>query len=93
MNDVLNSQGYTQAAWLNRIPLGAWVLMVAVGIFGDALFGYNTHRGAKTPLFIALPLVVSAALFILADMDSPRHGVIRVNPQNLQSLSAALAVE
>jgi len=23
MNDVLNSQGYTQAAWLNRIPLAA----------------------------------------------------------------------
>lgn len=24
MNDVLNSQGYTQAAWWNRIPIGAW---------------------------------------------------------------------
>jgi hypothetical protein len=25
MNDVLNSQGYTQAAWWNRIPSSAWV--------------------------------------------------------------------
>jgi hypothetical protein len=24
MNDVLNSQGYTQAAWWNRIPTAAW---------------------------------------------------------------------
>ena len=24
MNDVLNSQGYTQAAWWNRIPTSAW---------------------------------------------------------------------
>ncbi len=24
MNDVLNSAGYTQAAWWNRIPLAAW---------------------------------------------------------------------
>ena len=24
MNDVLNSQGYTQAAWRNRIPTAAW---------------------------------------------------------------------
>ena len=24
MNDVLNSQGYTQAAWWNRIPVSAW---------------------------------------------------------------------
>ncbi len=27
MNDVLNRQGYTQAAWWNRIPTGAWCLM------------------------------------------------------------------
>src|SRR5499427_10616819 len=24
MNDVLNSQGFTQAAWWNRIPIAAW---------------------------------------------------------------------
>src|SRR5262249_44287014 len=24
MNDVLNSQGYTQAAWRNRLPVAAW---------------------------------------------------------------------
>jgi hypothetical protein len=29
MNDVLNSQGYTQAAWWNRIPVAAWGLMSA----------------------------------------------------------------
>src|SRR5512133_2849001 len=29
MNDVLNSEGYTQAAWWNRIPKAAWVLMGA----------------------------------------------------------------
>jgi hypothetical protein len=28
MNDVLNSKGYTQAAWLNRIPIAAWGLML-----------------------------------------------------------------
>jgi hypothetical protein len=32
MNDVLNSQGYTQAAWWNRIPTAAWGLMVAIAI-------------------------------------------------------------
>lgn len=93
MNDVLNSQGYTQAAWWNRIPVGAWVLMIAVGIFGDGLLGYNAHREGKTMLFLALPLIVSAALFVLADMDSPRHGLIRVHPQNLESLAKALGAQ
>ena len=27
MNDVLNSEGYTQAAYWNRIPLEAWALL------------------------------------------------------------------
>ena len=29
MNDVLNSQAYTQAAWWNRIPASAWGLMIS----------------------------------------------------------------
>src|SRR5580693_926359 len=32
MNDVLNSQGYTQAAWWNRIPGSAWGLMIAIAV-------------------------------------------------------------
>ena len=32
MNDVLNSQGYTQAAWWNRIPGSAWGLMGVIAL-------------------------------------------------------------
>src|SRR4029077_19747898 len=32
MNDVINSQGYTQAAFWNRIPIAAWVLMAAFAV-------------------------------------------------------------
>ena len=32
MNDVLNSQGATQAAWSNRIPISAWALMILIAI-------------------------------------------------------------
>jgi hypothetical protein len=91
MNDVLNSQGYTQAAWWNRIPTGAWVLMVAIAICCNFLIGYGTHRGeAKGILFLVIPLVVSISFFLIADIDSPRGGIIRVHPQNLTSLSQSL---
>ena len=39
MNDVLNSQGYTLAAWRNRIPIAAWGLMIAVAICCNLLIG------------------------------------------------------
>ena len=90
MNDVLNSQGYTQAAWWNRIPTGAWILMTTISVFSNVLFGHNAHRESEKFLFLVLPLLVSTAFFLLADLDSPRGGMIRVNPQNLISLSDSL---
>src|SRR5271168_2102894 len=60
MNDVLNSQGYTQAAWWNRIPLAAWILMAAIAICGNMLIGYGSrHADAKGIMFLVIPLVVS----------------------------------
>jgi hypothetical protein len=87
MNDVLNSQGYTQAAWWNRIPTAGWALMGAIAICSNLLLGYTSHRYAsKTKRFFILPLIVSVSFFLIADLDSPRGGVIRVSPQNLMSL-------
>jgi hypothetical protein len=43
MNDILNSQGYTQAAWWNRIPAGAWTLMAAIAICCNLLVGYGCN--------------------------------------------------
>ena len=58
MNDVLNSRGYTQAAWLNRIPIAAWGLMAAIAICCNLLIGYGARRGeAKAVLLLVLPLI------------------------------------
>jgi hypothetical protein len=85
MNDVLNSQGYTQAAWWNRLPVGAWVLLMVVAIAGNFLFGYSERRDRRLRLML-LPLIVSVPLFLIADIDTPRGGVIHVVPQNLIAL-------
>jgi hypothetical protein len=91
MNDVLNSQGYTQAAWWNRIPPAAWGLMAAVAICGNLILGYGARRAAaKSALLLAVPLIVSISFFLIADLDSPRGGTIRVRPQNLMSLAESL---
>ena len=87
MNDVLNSQGYTQAAWWNRIPVGAWCLMSGIAVFSNVLVGYGARK-VRVKLFMMLPLVVAVSFFLIADIDSPRRGVIRVHPQNLESLQA-----
>jgi hypothetical protein len=85
MNDVLNSQGYTQAAWWNRLPLAAWGLMITIAIFCNLLIGYSAHRQGVL-LFMVLPVVLSISFLLIADIDSPRGGLIRVLPRNLEVL-------
>lgn len=92
MNDVLNSQGYTQAAWWNRIPIAAWALMALMAVSSNFLVGYGERR--KGALFLlVLPAIVSIAFLLIADIDSPRGGVIRVLPQNLIALSQSLKAQ
>jgi len=91
MNDVLNSQGYTQAAWWNRIPTAAWIMMVAIALCCDLLFGYSVQdaEGGRV-LFLMLPLVIAIAFFLIAEIDSPNTGVIQVAAENLISLARPL---
>jgi hypothetical protein len=89
MNDVLNSQGYAQAAWWNRIPAAAWILLVTISVFCNLLIGYGVRLKSNF-LFLILPIVLSISLFLIADIDSPRRGVIHVPAQNLETLAESL---
>ena len=88
MNDVINTQGYTQASWWNRIPAGAWGLVLVTAAFCNLLVGYGDHREGRTAH--VLPLVLCITLFFIADIDAPRGGVILVAPQNLEATAASM---
>ena len=91
MNDVLNSQSYAQAAWWNRIPRAAWILMFAIATLSHLLVGYGVQNFTNERVFlVVLPLVMAIAFFLIADIDTPRAGVIRVEPQNLLSLAESM---
>ncbi|WP_454763268.1 bestrophin-like domain [Cupriavidus campinensis] len=93
MNDVLNSEGYTQSAWWNRIPRAAWVLMLLVAVCCNVMVGYGVRKAEAEPMLMAvLPLVVATSFMLIADIDSPRGGLIRVDPHNLLRLAVSLQV-
>jgi hypothetical protein len=88
MNDVLNSQGYTQAAWWNRIPPAAWLLLWLIALSCNVMVGYAARGAtARSLVLIILPVLLAIAFLLIADIDSPRGGIIRVSAQNLLSLS------
>ena len=94
MNDVLNAQGYVQASWWNRIPYAAWSLMTAIAICANLLVGFGARNFKKNVgLFMIFPFVTSISFFLIADIDSPRGGVIRIEPRNLIALQNSLATK
>nr|WP_284504694.1 hypothetical protein [Caballeronia sp. ATUFL_M1_KS5A] len=91
MNDVLNSQDYSEAARINHIPVGVWVLMIAIAMFGCTVQGYGVKGKLRRGfLVIVLPMTMALSLALIADIDSPRGGLIRVQPQNLSRLVLSL---
>jgi hypothetical protein len=89
MNEVLNSQAYTQAAWWMRIPEPGWLLMAMIAFCCCVLMGASAHE-ARTGLLASLPVVLSIAFFLIAEIDSPRRGAVRVRPRNLTRLALSL---
>jgi len=91
MDDVLNSKASTQAAWWNRIPNAARGLMAVIAICCNVLIGYGARSGeARTTLLLVLPFIASISFCLIADIGSPRGGVVRVRAENLVSLSHSL---
>jgi len=91
MNDVINSQGFTQASWRNHIPMPAGVLMAMVGLICNVLVGFGSRSPPmRNPLLLVLPLIIAIAFMLINDMDAPRHGLVVIAPQNLVSLSETL---
>ena len=91
MNDAIDAQGYTQAAWKNRIPVEAWGLMIAMTLCSSMMVGYHVRAArSKFSLLLVLPFTLSISFFLIADIDSPNGGTIRINPENLISLAESL---
>jgi FtsH-binding integral membrane protein len=95
MNEVIDAQGYALAAWQNRIPSGAWILLAVIAIGATFLVGFGSRRPEMEPrLLLVMPLILSISFFLIADIDSPRGGLIRVRATNLEGLAVSLhAVE
>ena len=70
----------------------AWALMVTIGTGCCGLIGYRIRR-TDWLAFLVVPLAVSVCFFLMADLDSPRSGIIRVTPQNLSILSQSLPAQ
>jgi len=88
LNDVFNSTDATAAAWLDRIPIPAWWLLALIALGANMTLGFGARR--FNALLLVVPLAASVSFFLIADIDSPRGGVVEVPPLNLLRLAKSL---
>jgi hypothetical protein len=62
-------------------------MTVAIALCCDLLFGYSVQNAEGGRVLLMLPLVIAIAFYLIAEIDSPNHGLIEVTAQNPISLA------
>ena len=89
MNDILNSEGYTLAAWRNRLPVEVWMLLILIAAGCNFLVGFGAERLSPATHAI-LPVAAALAFLLIADVEGPRNGFVQVEPVNLDDVASAM---
>lgn len=88
LRDLFDLKTKRAAVYDNRIPSSAWMLLLFIGVASNLLVGFSI--GHRWWLLWVLPLVVAGTLMLVADLDSPVTGFIRVEPKALDQLPNAM---
>ena len=73
------------AAEENRIPTAIWLMVVLIAVLASLVTGYSMRRKVLVEM-IVLPLTVAIVMTLVAELDSPRTGAIRVGQQSMERL-------
>lgn len=85
INEVIDSHGRRLATTYDHLPWVVIAMLVAVSLVAIGLTGYagGVARHRKPWLSTIVATTVSAATFIIIDMDRPRAGLIQISQQSL----------
>jgi hypothetical protein len=88
LNDVIDLDATRITAGRNRIPDTIWLALYFVTILSMAAIGYQFGLTGEHswPVSILLALVFTSVLMLIADLDRPQHGWLRVSQQAMVDL-------
>lgn len=89
LNDSIDLSEKRLAALEARVPLAIWVMLGFVSVLTCFLTGYGMRQRFVLVMLIS-PLMISVVLALIADLDSPRSGLIRVQQQSMERLQRDL---
>lgn len=75
------------------IPNTIWIALYAIAFFAFAMMGYHSGLSATRRSFatVAVAITFSAVIWLIADLDSPQEGTLRVSQQAMLDLRDTMA--
>jgi len=91
LNETIDLHEKRVAAFENRVPQPVWLLIISVSLIAAFTRGSTlTTRFWLT--LILLPITIALVIALIADLDAPSRGLIRLNQRALQRLKAEINV-
>jgi hypothetical protein len=94
LNEVIDLHAIRITAGVrNRIPGAIWVVLFAVAVLSLATMGYHggLSRTSRSPAELAVALCFAVVIGLIADLDRPQEGTLRVSQQALIDLRELMA--
>lgn len=82
MNEVIDMYEKRRSAVENRIPRVIWYLIAFIAVLTSTAFGFSAKKRRWFSL-LAVPLAFAALAALIADLDSPRSGFIKVSQASM----------
>jgi len=93
LNEVIDLHSKRLALGVrNRIPSPIWVALYFMVVLGTAAMGYHAGLAdsGRSLAIIALVLAFSAVMTLIADLDRPHTGLLRVSQQTMLDLQTTM---
>jgi hypothetical protein len=93
LNETIDLDAMRLHALREHVPGAVWLLVLAVAICGCWTSSYGAgSTGARSGFTnVALPIVIAVVITLVADLDRPRSGLIRISQQPMLDLQASFA--
>lgn len=92
LNETIDLHEKRVAAFENRIPAPIWILILSISLI--AVFTRGTTFTSRFWLtLILVPITIAITVALIADLDSPTHGLIRLDQRAMQRLKADMSSE
>jgi Protein of unknown function (DUF4239) len=89
LNETIDLHEKRVASFENRIPLPIWYLILAVSLI--AVFTRGSTLNSRFWLtLILVPVTIAIVVSLIADLDTPSRGLIRLDQRAMQRLKAQI---